>query len=129
MTKMLHVSGLGATMSKRIDDAIDVLHAVRQAIEGDGAQTWNVRQLRIQAVKDVAATRGVTPQDIADVYIRRLAPYVRQTAHFDALVTQWLHGHSIELKAALEKSSLDAGDRGRIKAFFEANQMASRVRS
>lgn len=116
-------------MSKRIDDAIDVLHAVRQAIEADESQSWSVRQLRIQAVKDVAAARGVTPQDIADVYIRRLAPYVKQTAHFDALITHWLQGQPIELKAALEKSSLDADDQGRIKAFFEANQMASRVRS
>ncbi len=107
-------------MSKRIDDAIDVLHAVLQAYEADPNTT--IRKHRIQAVKDVADSRGVTHQDIADVYIRRLAPYVKQTAHFDSLVAQWLQGRPIELKAALEKSSLDAGDHGRIKAFFDANK-------
>jgi len=107
-------------MSQRIDDAIDVLFAIKQVYETD--QTQGIRDIRLQAVKDTAAARGVNPRTIADVYIRRLSPYVKGTGEFDARVGQWLKGHPVELKAALEKCSLDANDQGRIKAFFDANQ-------
>jgi len=57
-------------MSQRIDDAIDVLFAIKQVYETD--QTQGIREIRLQAVKDTAAARGVNPRTIADVYIRRL---------------------------------------------------------
>jgi len=85
-------------------------------------QTQGIRNNRLQEVKDTAAARGVNPRTIADVYIRRLSPYVKGTGEFDARVGQWLKGHPVELKAALEKCSLDANDQGRIKAFFDANR-------
>lgn len=106
-------------MSQRIDDAIDVLFAIKQVYKNDQRQA--VRDIRLQAVKDIAAARGVNPRTIADVYIRRLSPYITGTGEFDARVSQWLKGHPVELKAALEKCSLDANDHGRIKAFFDAN--------
>ncbi|HDS1547164.1 MULTISPECIES: hypothetical protein [Stenotrophomonas] len=111
-------------MSKRIDDAVDVLHAILVAHKAAPCNSSSdVRRIRIRAVKDVAEARGVTHQDIADVYIRRLNPYVKQTRHFDALVSQWIQGDSIELKAALEKSCLDRGDSRRVEAFFSVNHL------
>lgn len=107
-------------MSVRIDDAIDVLCIMRDAHETSPQEP--LRNVRIGALERVAKARGVTRQDIADVYIRRMAPSVRGTKEFDRLVADWLRGHPRELKAALEKSSLDKGDLGRIKAFFEADQ-------
>lgn len=107
-------------MSQRIDDAIDVLVAIRQAHENEGRES--LRSIRIGAVKSVADARGVEPKTIADVYIRRLRPYVKKTADFDRLVLEWLNGRAMNLHAALDKCSLDAADRGRIKAFFEADK-------
>lgn len=111
-------------MSKRIDDAVEVLFALRQLYDTESGES--LAQLRVKAITAVAAFRGVDRKTIADIYMRRLAPYVRNTAEFDAVVAQWLNGHPGELKAALEKRTLDAGDRGRIRAFFDVDQAGGR---
>lgn len=106
-------------MSVRIDDAIDLLCLIRDGHEASPSEP--LRSIRIAALEQVAKARGVTRQDIADVYIRRLSPSVRGTREFDRIVAEWLRGQPRELKAALEKNSLDKADTGRIKAFFEAD--------
>lgn len=109
-------------MSIKIDDAIDVLYLIR---EDYSARQEPLRAIRLRALEKVSKARGVTRNDIADVYIRRLRPYIKSTGEFDRVVHEWLLGRPVELRAALEKCSLDKGDTGRIKAFFEADKAHS----
>jgi len=106
-------------MSRRIDDAIDLLITIGQLHEAQPDSS--VAQLRLQAIDAVAGSRSIHSKTIADIYIRRLKPYVTNTGEFDVLVARWLNGHPVELKAALEKRALDVGDDGRIRAFFDAS--------
>ena len=106
-------------MSVRIDDAIDVLCLIRDSHEASPGES--LKKIRISACKQIAKSRGVTREDIADVYIRRLTPTIIGTGQFDRVVADWLRGQPRELKAALELNSQDKGDTGRIKAFFEAD--------
>lgn len=107
-------------MSVRIDDALDVLSLIREQYITAQAP---LKAIRLRALQAVAKARGVTRNDIADIYIRRLRPYVSSTAEFDRVVHAWLLGRHVELKATLEKCSLDQNDMGRIKAFFEADAL------
>lgn len=103
-------------MSKKIDDVLEALAALRHGFRAD--MPGSLRDTRVRAIHAIAKRRGVRHQTIGDAYLRRLEPDIKGTPAFDRVTESWLLRGSDALRTVLEKRALDHGDRTRIQKFF-----------
>ena len=104
-------------MSARIGQIIEVVEEVRGSCHGTPPR-GSISQLRMDAVRSVAARRGITTNSVADKFIRQLSPDVTSTTKFDSLLKGWLVDGSTELRDITLKHAIDARDRQLISSAF-----------
>lgn len=97
-------------MSARIGQIIEVVEEVRSNFRGDSPR-GPISQVRIDAVHFIATRRGITPNAVADKFIRQLSPEVSSTAQFDNLLKSWLVDSSTALRDIVLKHAIDSQDR------------------
>ncbi|MEG3193443.1 HNH endonuclease [Lysobacter sp. D1-1-M9] len=104
-------------MSARIGQIIEVVEEVRSNCRG-ASPSVPITQIRINAVRSVAARRSITTNSVADKFIRQLSPDVLSTTQFDSLLQGWLVAGSTELRDIALKHAIDSRDRQLIASAF-----------
>ena len=107
-------------MSERIEQIIEVLQVIK-ALRTNSITT-TTRELRIQAVNQVAAHRSIDITTVSDKYRRQLKPRIKNTEGFDIVLDHWLREGSSELKNVLLNYSNSERDRERVRRFFSSAQ-------
>lgn len=104
-------------MSARIEATLAVLQRIQDRYRS-GMLPLEIRQLRVEAVNEVAASREVTAPTVSNKYRREMHPHFDGTHDFDEAVQSWLRDGSDELKRVLREHAITHADLNRISAFF-----------
>ena len=98
-------------MSKRIDQAIDVLAEV-------WARKHAISSIRRQAEVAVATRYGTEVGTVHAALTRGLEPFVEGSRDFDDLLARWLYADDQELRRVLLARAVSVADRTKIETFF-----------
>lgn len=101
-------------MSQKIKDVLSVIEEIKTG----ASPGYPIKNIRRDAIKRIAQKRKVEPNTIADAYLRRLRPFIKNTAAFDVLIEQWLSKKSNSLKNRLFSACIDDEDPVLIRNFF-----------
>ncbi len=105
-------------MSDRILEIISVFNKVVQQARTVPVEELDVKNLRRQAAREEADSRGIRIQTVEDKYGRQLQPQIAKVADFDAAIEGWLLHGSLSLHDTLLAHAVDKADRELIAAAF-----------
>ena len=104
-------------MSQRISEILSVLGTIRAGYR-PGMSNRSLRDLRMNAVDQVAENLGIVSTTVSDKFRRQLHPDITGTKQFDMAVQEWVGINGTKLRSALLKHSIDLEDEQAVRAFF-----------
>jgi predicted HNH restriction endonuclease len=105
-------------MSGRIEQVLEVLEEVKKEYLENRLQ-HRISSLRQKAVRKVSKRRSISPNAVADKYIRQLAPRITKTDDFDRFLSEWLIKGDNAIQDILLARTVTNKDKERINHFFD----------
>jgi hypothetical protein len=97
------------SLGKKLEEILEVVEEVKDGFKR--RSTRPMRSLRIEAVKVVAARRGIGPRTVADKFLYGPGPQISSIQELDEYLEDWLVNRSTGLQSLLlnqDLSPLDA---------------------